>query len=244
MGKNDLEYNRYKVYAIDSSGKKIDFFDAKNIEEVDSFTINFLNKNDLLDMLNKRYDRKFVDFYIESKVQKKQSNESGKIISDIIYMENYIPEIEKLQQIYIDYLLEDRRRIRTSFGYFKPSFKNENVNLVEPYRLISSVKNKIKKSNYMNIRKVYFELLHAEKIKTVDVDLEEEKKEPDYSRQLISSVDTDYPDINPERITEQDVRRVSDFILFDKIRNGEVEPFEYYDIEDYVGMSEEKGRGR
>lgn len=251
MGKYDADYRRYKLYGIDHLGNKVVLFDTTSIEKVDEFTKQFTDKYDLLAQLSDRYEINFLDFYIESKGQKQKDSESGKIINNILYMEDEIPALEELQDIYISYLLEDRNRIRYSFGRYKPRFMSDEGINVESYRLASSVHAKIK--SYMNVREVYFELVKNGKIKNnrndydyVDElkELDKKNKDTDYLKGLLNFVNSDYPQIEPEDLTSRDVEIISDSIMIDKIRSGEVEPFEYYDYENYFSMSSEKGRGR
>lgn len=251
MGNYDPDYRRYKLYGIDSSGKKVVLFEATSIEKVDEFTKQFINKDDLLIQLSERYEINFLDFYIESRGQKQADNEQGKIIKNIVYMDDKIPSLGELQDIYINYLLEDRNRIKYSFGHYKPRFMSDEGINVESYRLASSVRAKI--SSYMNVREVYFELVKNGKIKSKRNDfdyvkdlkkLDKKNKEIDFFEQLLNIINSDYSEVEPEKMTSEDVRMISDSIMVDKIRNGEVEPFEYFDLEDYVSMSSKKGRGR
>lgn len=251
MGKYDADYRRYKLYGIDHLDNKVVLFETTSIEKVDEFTKQFTDKEDLLMQLSERYEINFLDFYIESKGQKQKENESGKIINNILYMDDKIPPLVELQDIYINYLLEDRNRIKYSFGRYKPRFmSNEGIN-TERYILDSAVRAKI--NSYMNAREIYFELLKNGKIKSKKPNfdyvkelkkLDEENKEIDYFKGLLNFINSDYPEIEPEKLTSENVDMISDSIMIDEIRSGNVEPFEYYDLEDYISMSSKKGRKR
>jgi len=147
----------YRFYCIDSKGVKTEIFNKNSIEQMDDFTKQFENKNDLLSFLSKKYEIKFLDFYIELKTEKAKPNAPSKRIKYIVYSKNVFSKKEKLQDLYVDYLLEDRQRIRRSFARYKPKFMSDEALNVEPYRLASSVRSKIK--GYMKVREVYFLLL-------------------------------------------------------------------------------------
>ena len=235
MGKFDEDYRRYRLYGVDHKVKQTVIFTGSSIERIDSFTKKFYNKDDLLAQLSERYEINFLDFYIESKGNKQNDNIPGKRVNDILYKENIIPDIDTLQETYIEYLLEKRSRIKKSFAKYKPKFAKEDVNIVTIGELRSSVRGKIK--SYMNIREVYFELLKNGKINSGKIEfdyvkelneLDKQNLEFDYSASLINNADTEYSDDY-------------DGIMLEKVRSGEVEPFEYFDTEDYVRM-QIKGR--
>jgi len=117
---------------------------------------------------------------------------------------------------------------------------DEGVN-VEPYILESSVRAKIK--DYMKIRQVYFELLKNGKVSgTIEIDYVKELKEQklkeiiDNFISILNDINTEYPDIDPDELTEEDVENISENIMVEKVRSGEYEPFEVFDLEDYIRM--------
>jgi len=238
----------YRFYCVDSKGVKIEIFNKNSIEKIDDFTKQFEDKDDMLMQLSNQYEINFLDFFIESKMEKQKPNNPGKIIRDIVYKGNVFPSKEKLQDLYIDYLLENRQRIKRSFARYKPRFMNDEALNVEPYRLASSVRAKIK--DYMKVREVYFELLKYGKIDGKrEFDYVKELREEDLMKSLdnfyrmINSINTDYPDQEPEKLTKEDVENISENITVEKVKSGEYEPFEYLDLEDYIRM-QSKGRRR
>lgn len=246
MGQFDSEYRKYTIFGVDSRNKKFPIFSVSSIERVDDFTRGFENKEDALLSLSQRYGINFSDFYVYSKGQKQTS--TGKVISDIVYESNIFPSLDNLHEMYVDYLLEDRQRIKKSFAKYKPRFAKEDLDTITTGELRSSVRAKI--NSYMKIREVYFELLKKGKIKSTEAEYDyvKELKEQDLQSQIdrltemLSRIDTSYIVKEPEDLTEEEVRNISDNIMIDKIILEEEEPFLYYDLEDYERMS--KGRSR
>ena len=231
----------YRLYCVDPYGIKVQLLEKNSIEKLDEFTKQFEDRDDLLMQLSERYEINFQDFFVESKKEKQKPNTPGKKIRDIVYKGNPFPEIGKLQDLYIDYLLENRERIRQSFAYYKPKFMSDEGVNVEPYILESSVRAKIK--DYMKIRQVYFELLKNGKVSgTIEIDYVKELKEQklkeiiDNFISILNDINTEYPDIDPDELTEEDVENISENIMVEKVRSGEYEPFEVFDLEDYIRM--------
>lgn len=239
--KDNNESKKNRLYGITMNNKMIVIYETDTIFEMDCFTTDkFDNKEDMYEKLNKLHGITFTKFFIEVSGQIKGGKQALKHNEtyDIMYGNNILPKLDDLQGIYSDYLLEDRKRLKTSFSYYMPRLKEENIYKMEESEVRLQVKNRIK--SYKKMRRVYFELLKNGKIKLSNTN--KEKPLNDYARSLISNIDTNYIDKDTEKLTNQEVNEISDMIMIDKIRNNEEEAFLYYDLEEIERMS--KGRGR
>lgn len=232
MGKYDENYKRYKLFAIDDKRKPVLVFESTSIERLDDFTSQFANKNDLLAHFSSRYDIKFVDFYVESRGYKNQE-QKGKLIEDIVYESNEIPSYDFLCTKFLNYLLEDRTRIRIYLRKYKPKFLNDNLEYaVSDDYLERVIRAKI--NSYIKAREVYFQLLDAGKI-----NIKDDKKnnnvgeEIDHLYELLEKIKWNFPVEEPDDIALVDPEYSKDMSIVEKVVSGEYEPFEYLDLEDY-----------
>lgn len=225
MKENKGRNYRYKLCGLDSNHNFVVIYETETIFEMDCFTShNFCNKEDMQKKIEEKYNRQFLDIFIASNIAKKE--EQITYTNNIIFDNNVIPENDKLCNIYLEYLLEDRRRIRTSFYYYMPRFKDENIYMVSDEELRLLVKNII--TSYKKRRDIYFELLNHGKIKLVNI--AENQKEKDYLSSLLDSIECNK------------LKDESENIILEKVINSEEEPFSCFDLEDYQEMSQKKRR--
>ena len=194
------EYKRYKLYAIDSEDNLVIIKETETIYELDCYTFQYDNRIDMINKLKKEYGKEFKDFFIESKVRKKEETEQGKIIIDIIYFNNVIPAHDELCDIYTDYLLEDKNRIKESFGYYMPRHKNKDLSEMNPDEFRIIVKKRIK--SYKKMREVYFELLKNNKIKLV---ISKNQIKNLYLHAFLKEIDENFEGKDIKNMTEEEL---------------------------------------
>lgn len=148
----------YKLMVLDSHNKETVVFENKDISEVDYFTYQFVNRNDLLEQAGRVFNSKFQDAYIASIHEKKRRN-----IHDIMYQDYIIPSDYELCDRYSFYLLADRSRVRRSFINNLPNIRDINLKYLSSLDIINAV---VKHMNtYRKKRDCYFELVNNGVIK-------------------------------------------------------------------------------
>lgn len=240
MKENKEIFYKHKLCGIDSDHNFVIIYEAETIFEIDCFTSSkFLDRQDMYKKIEERYSKRFFNIFIVSNLQKTANNQKCKYSSDIMFCKNLMPESEKLCNIYADYLLEDRKRIRSSFYYYMPRFKDENLYTISESELKLLVKKRI--DSYKKRRDVYFELLKNKKIKEVEI----VEKESDYLKSVIDEITLNDEVINKENKTKEDVKTISQDVMLEKVISGQEEPFSYFDLEDFTRHdSNKKGRKR
>lgn len=156
--------NKYKIYAMNKKGILTIINEFSDIFFLDSFTSEYKNKQEFLQMLNKHFNKEFVEVYIGNQKNKLDT----KLSLDILYKENILPKKEELSTLYTTYLLQDRERIRDSFIYHTPLVKNNDIYSIKEKELHSFINTSL--NNYQNQRETYFQLLKAKIITPKKVD--------------------------------------------------------------------------
>ena len=200
----------YKLIVVDHANIESVVFEHNDISELDSFTYQFINKEDLLNQVSRAFNNKFYDVYIKSIFNKKT-----RYIHDIMYQDYHLPSDYELCDRYSFFLLADRNRIRKSFINYLPNIKNINLKYLSSLEIINTV---VKHMNsYRRKRDCYFELVHGGVIRVEEGKIKRKEKDSPIQR-LIDDIDT----------TEGN----DEDIIIDKIRDGEIEQ-DYYDLEEY-----------
>jgi len=199
---------------IDYKNRQEIVFSTRKLFDMDCFTYNFVNKQDILEKMESKYNRKFKNVMIKSSFQNKE-----KYIYNIMYKYNSFPDEEFLINKYATFLFNNKDKIKDSFIFELPYFKNRNTDYIGYFALMEIISKYI--TSYRIKRKCYFHLLNSGQLKTKNIE------EDDYLKSIISNIDTD-------DLTDDD-------IMIEKIRNGEIEP-NFYDIEDYLSMKRYKKR--
>ena len=148
----------YKLMVLDSHNRETVVFENKDIQEVDYFTYQFVNKKELLEQGGRVFNSKFQDVYIASMHDKKRRN-----IRDIMYQDYIIPSDYELCDRYSFFLLADRSRVRRSFINNLPNIRDINLKYLSSLDIINAV---VKHMNtYRKKRDCYFELVNNGVIK-------------------------------------------------------------------------------
>lgn len=206
----------YELILIDSSNKWMSIYSSKNLFEIDCFTGEYLNREDFLNKMSEKLNKKITDVMIKSTFQRKE-----RYIKDIMYANNYFPNHEFLILRYAKYLFEDKSRISNSFLVNLPRFKNANYDFINYFDITEALSKNM--TTHRKRRDCYFQLVNSGYLKPREI----KQDEQDYLKSIIDEIDTDLSD--------------DDDIMIDKIKNGEIEP-NYYDIEDYLSMKRHKRR--
>ena len=205
----------YKLMVIDSSNKDILVYESNNLFNIDCFTGEFENKEDLLDKMSIRFNRKIKDVIIKYKYNNKE-----KYITDIMYMYDCIPDIEFLENKYATFLFEDKTRIKDSCIFYMPNIRNSGIQTISYFDIIGALDKRM--DNYRARRNSYFQMINSGYL-----NIKIKPQQEDFLKSTINSIDTsDGTDID---------------IMIDKIKSGEIEP-NYYDLDDYLSMKRSKRR--
>lgn len=145
----------YKLIFEDSKGRTTCEYETQNIFNIDSFTGEYANKEELLQAISYKYKRNFVNVYIKTDFK-----EGDKKITDIVYRYHYIPEREHMINKYAAFLIEDTNRIRNSFLRNMPRYQGNNIYYVGFFEILESLTKYMK--TYRKQRDCYFHMFNDE----------------------------------------------------------------------------------
>ena len=205
--------NKYELILENENGKKETVYEAESLKEIDYFTSQFNDKDDLLNKANKRFNSNYNKVYINGTIKDNKYQ-----YNDIMYNGYYIPKDEELITKFLRYIYEDKLRINESYLRHMPFAKVDNMDNIPDRSIEENLRSSLK--GYKKKRDCYFILVNNNRIKITP----EKVKEEDYLSSLINSADISDDDFS---------------IIIQDIQNGTIEPT-LYDLEDYERHSKKR----
>ena len=96
----------YELIVIDYKNRQETVFSSRKLFDMDCFTYNFVNKQDILKKFESKYNRKFKNVIIKSSFQNRE-----KYIYDIMYKNNSFPDEDLLINKYATFLFNNKDKI-------------------------------------------------------------------------------------------------------------------------------------
>jgi len=204
----------YKLMLKDIYDKEYSIYESNDIFDIDCRTGEYLNEKEMLQEMSERFNKKMIEVYIESDFNNKKKKDYN-----IVYAGNKFLDVDHLTNKYVNFLFGDIDRIRNSFIYDIPKFRNMPLKNISLHEVFDTLVEKFQ--YYSNQRKAYFHMFRCGEISLAPIN----KQEDDYLLSLIENIDTD-------NLTDEQ-------IMIEKIKSGEIEP-NYFDIDDYSSMKRHK----
>lgn len=183
----------YKLIFVDNKGRTTCAYETQNIYNIDCLTGEYGNKEELLEAMSYKYKKSFVNVYIKTEFK-----DAEKILYDIVYRYNFIPDREYMINKYAAFLIEDTNRIRDSFLRNMPRYQGNNIFYVGFFEILESLTKYMK--TYRKQRDCYFHMVNCDFIEPTYVPYEENKD----LGSLIKNVELD--DADDEEIMIRKVR--------------------------------------